>query len=454
MIGNRKSNPKEAIMLFKNITLIDENYNVQENVNVITGGNKITYIGRNIPVNYRGETYDGQNKLLMPGFFNAHCHVPMTLLRGYGEDLPLDQWLNDKMFPFEALLTEDDIYWGSQLGIAEMIKSGAVSFTDMYLKLGGIGKAVNETGIKANLSYGAMAFGDEKFTDTDAYSETLDMIDYIKDVPNNRIKAEASIHAEYTSNPRFIEEVVQFASDYKLQMHTHASESADEVSKCKGRRDGLTPIEYLEKHGVFNGQTTVAHCVWLQEGDYAILKNRGATVAHCPSSNMKLASGIAPVKKMLDYGIKVAVGTDGAASNNNLNMLEELNLASMLQKVDSLDPLALGPNQLLEIACKNGAFAQGREESGCIKVGNSADVIVVDLNKPHLQPIYDVLANIAYSAQSEDICLTMVDGKVLYADGEYKTIDMEKVLFNVNRIKDEKLALLNNPSKRGYVPQR
>ena len=428
-------------MLIKNITLVDENYNIQENMNVLIVKDKITYIGGECPQNYTGESYDGHNKLLMPGFFNSHCHVSMTLLRGYGEGLPLDRWLNEKMFPFEALLTEEDVYWGSQLGIAEMIKSGAVSFTDMYMRIGGVGRAVKETGIKANVSFGAVAFGEEKWAQTAAYKETLELLDYIKDIKNERMKVETSIHAEYTSNPQLIEEVVNFASDHKLSMHTHASESANEVKRSQ-ERWGLTPIEYFEKHGIFNGKTTVAHCVWLEEQDYAILKKTGATVAHCPSSNMKLASGIAPVQKMLDYGIKVAIGTDGAASNNNLNMLEEMNLASMLQKVNTLDPLVLGPKQLLELSCKNGALAQGRQDSGCIKVGNRADLIIIDLDKPHLQPIYDVLSNIIYSAQSEDICLTMVDGKVLYQDGQYKTIDMEKVLFNVNRIKDEKLALL------------
>ena len=432
-------------MLFRNITLVDENYHIQENMNVLIEEDKITYIGEDLPQNHTGETYNGQNKLLMPGFFNAHCHVPMTLLRGYGEGLPLDRWLNEKMFPFEALLTEEDVYWGSQLGIAEMLKSGAVSFTDMYMRIAGVGKAVKETGIKANVSFGAVAFGQEKWAQTDAYKETLELLDYIKGISNERMKVEASIHAEYTSNPHFIEEVVNFASDYKLSMHTHGSESASEVKKSK-ERWGLTPIEYFEKNGIFNGKTTVAHCVWLEEQDYAILKKTGATVAHCPSSNMKLASGIAPVQKMLDYGIKVAIGTDGAASNNNLNMLEEINLASMLQKVSCLDPLALGPKQLLGMACRNGAIAQGREDSGLIKVGNRADLIIIDLDKPHLQPIYDVLSNVIYSAQSEDICLTMVDGKVLYQDGAYKTIDIEKVLFNVNRIKDEKLALLNSSS--------
>lgn len=430
-------------MLFKNITLVDENYNIQKNMNVQTQENKIVYIGKQLPKDYNGETYDGYKKLLMPGFFNVHCHVPMTLLRGYGEGLPLDRWLNEKMFPFEALLKEEDIYWGAQLGIAEMIKSGVVGFTEMYFKLKGVAKAVNETGIKANLSYGFMSLNKERLGETQGYHETLEILDFAKNVSDKKLKIDVSIHGEYTSNPTFVQEVIEFASYHKLNMHLHASESAKEVQECKARHGGLTPIQYFEKHGAFHLPTTAAHCVWLEDNDYKILKERQVTVAHCPSSNMKLASGIAPIQKMIDYGINVAIGTDGAASNNNLNMLEEMNLVSMLQKVACLDPLALGPKELLKSACRNGALSQGRADCGYIKVGNRADLIVFDLNKPHMQPIYNVLANIMYSAQSEDICLTMIDGKVLYQDGEYSTIDMERILFHVNRIKDEKLAQLN-----------
>ncbi len=441
-------------MLFKNTTLIDENYQVQKHMNILVENQQITYIGKKQPANPSGEVYNGENKLIMPGFFNNHCHVPMTLLRGYGEGLPLDRWLNERIFPFEGLLTQEDIYWGSQLGIAEMIKSGVVGFTDMYLKLKGIGRAVRESGIKANISYGAMTFDQEKFSNTQAYQETLEMLDYIKDLEDDRLKIEASVHGEYTSNPGFVEEIVEFSKDYQLGIHAHMSETESEVKQCKIRHKGLTPVQYFDQHGVFSRPTTGAHCVWLEEVDYGILKNKGVTVAHCPSSNMKLASGIAPIQKMLDHGISVTIGTDGAASNNNLNMLEEINLASMLQKVSTLNPLALGPQKLLELACRNGALAQGRINCGSIQVGNKADLFIVDLDKPHLQPVHDVLSNMIYSAQSDDICLTMVNGKILYQDGEYQTIDIEKVLFNVKQIKDEKIKLLRNLPSNDQPPKR
>ncbi|WP_312641705.1 amidohydrolase [Hydrogenoanaerobacterium sp.] len=430
-------------MLFKNITIIDENYEAQEHMNLLTDGKKITYIGKDMPAGYEGEIYDGSNKVAMPGFFNIHCHVPMTLIRGYGEGLPLHRWLHERMFPFEALLTPEDMYWGGLLGMAEMIASGAVSFTDMYMEMDGISKAVEESGMKANLSHGCSAFSDDvHFTDVNGYKGIHYLMDYVKNANHDRIIGDTSLHAEYTSTETLVHEIAQFAKENHLNMHTHISETQKEHEECKQRRGGLTPVQFFNKCGVFDVPTTAAHCVWIEGEDFDIMKEKGVTACHCPSSNLKLGSGIAPVKKMLEKGIRVGIGTDGAASNNNLNSLEEVNLASILQKGANNDPLFLGPQQLLELACRNGALSQGRADCGSIKVGNRADIVVYDLDKPHLQPVFDVLSNIMYSAQSGDICLSMIDGNVVYKNGVFTGIDLEKVLFHVNRIKDEKLAQL------------
>lgn len=430
-------------MLFKNITVIDENYEAQEHLNVVTEGKKITYIGKEMPENYNGEIYDGNNKVAMPGFFNIHCHVPMTLIRGYGEGLPLHRWLTERMFPFEALLTPEDMYWGSLLGMAEMIASGAVSFTDMYMEMDGISKAVEEAGMKANLSHGCSAFSDDvHFTDINGYKGIHYLMDYVKNANHDRIMGDASLHAEYTSTETLVREIAEFAKENHLHMHTHISETQKEHNECKQRRGGLTPIQFFNKCGVFDVPATAAHCVWIEGEDFDIMAQKGVTACHCPSSNLKLGSGIAPVKKMLEKGIRVGIGTDGAASNNNLNSLEEVNLASILQKGANNDPLFLGPKQLLELACRNGALSQGRADCGSIKVGNRADIVIYDLDKPHLQPVFDVLSNIMYSAQSNDICLSMIDGNIVYKNGVFTGIDLEKVMFHANRIKEEKLAQL------------
>lgn len=432
-------------MLFKNITLVGENYEVFHNVNILVEDDKITYIGKEIPKDYNGEVYNGENKVAMPGYYNIHSHIPMTLIRGYGEGLPLQRWLEERMFPFEDLMVAEDMYWGTQLGVAEMIASGAVSFSDMYMEIEAITKAVEETGIKANISRACVGFTDDThFKDVNEWEAIHFLADYMKANPNNRVIGECSIHGEYTSREALVREVADYSAKNGFNMHIHLSETKKEHIECKARHQGMTPAEWFDYCGVFNSPTIAAHCVWLENRDFDILAKHNVTVAHCPSSNLKLGSGFAPIAKMMEHNIRVGIGTDGAASNNNLNMHEEVNLASLINKGSTQNSELFGPKTMLQMACKNGAMAQSRFDCGELKVGNKADIVIFDMDKPHLYPVYDVLANIMYSASASDICLTMVDGKVLYKNGEYKTIDIEKVKFNANRIKNEKLAILNN----------
>ena len=448
-----------SAFLFRNITLIDEGYEAREGMNIVVENGRISYIGEQEPQGsgqgsglasgpaggqaFEGEIYDGRGKVALPGFFNTHSHVPMTLIRGYGEGLSLHDWLFTRMFPFEALLTDEDCYWGSLLGIAEMLASGTVSFTDMYMHEPGIVRAVSESGMKANLAHGySTRRNEERFAGSTACEGTRFLIGAAKGIPEGRLVADASVHAEYTfGDARIGTEIAEFCESEGLRMHIHLSETKDEHEQAKARR-GMTPTAFFDSCGLFSVPTTAAHCVWIDEGDIDILAERGVTVAHCPSSNMKLGSGVAPVAKLLEKGIRVSIGTDGAASNNNLNALEEANLAALLQKGTTGDPLILGPRQLLELACRNGALSQGRTDCGSIAVGNRADIVVYDLDAPHLQPVYDVLSNILFAAGAGDIVMTMIDGRVLYSNGEYTTIDIERVMRESRRIRDEKLAHL------------
>lgn len=436
--------------LFKNITLIDEGYEAREGMDIVVDDDRIASIAPAAdrqasggPGGFDGEVYDGRGKVAMPGFFNIHCHVPMTLIRGYGEGLPLHEWLFGRMIPFEELLDDEDCYWGSLLGIAEMLASGTVSFSDMYMHTPGIARAVLESGIKANLSHGYSSRSKgEHFSDSKAFAGTKFLIGAARGDGSGRLKADAAVHAEYTlGEERLVAEIADFCEAEALRVQVHLSETRRDHEECVDRR-GATPARFFDSFGLFRAPTTAAHCVWLEDGDFEILAERGVTVAHCPSSNMKLGSGIAPVAKMLEKGIRVGIGTDGAASNNNLNALEEANLAAMIQKGATGDPLILGPRQLLELACRNGAIAQGREDCGAIAVGDRADIVVYDLESAHLQPVYDVLSNLLFSARASDIVLTMVDGRVLYKDGEYTTIDIGRVISEANRIRVEKLARL------------
>lgn len=429
-------------LLFKKIGVVDENYDLQRDMHVLVEGDRITYIGKEIPLGHEGDTYDGSGKVLVPGFFNTHCHVPMTLLRGYGEGLPLHRWLTEKMFPFEAKLKPEDCYWGSMLGAAEMIRSGVASFTEMYFDIEDIIRAVNESGLKGNISHGMSSNPKiQCLKDLKGYKDTERMLQVVGKDFSGRIKVDIGLHAEYTSTELLVREIAEYAAERKLIVHTHVSETWKEHEECK-ERTGYTPLGYYNKCGLLENPVIAAHCVWVDEEDIEILKHKSVTPVHCISSNLKLGSGFAPVKRMISEGIQVAIGTDGASSNNNLNMLEEVALAAMANKGITGDPMFMTPSQILRLSTLNGARSQGRLDCGSIKVGNKADLIVFDMDKPHLQPVFDEMANIVFSGQSDDICLNMIDGKIVFKDGEFKTIDIERVKFESVSIKNRILAEL------------
>lgn len=429
-------------MLIRNIAVVDEHYEALPGHNILVEGNTIAAITAEPPRDYRGEVYDGEGKIAVPGFFNLHCHVPMCLLRGYGEGLPLHRWLTERMFPFEALLSEEDVYWGSLLGIAEMLASGAAAFSDMYFHMPAVARAVAESGIKANLCHGASSEGDggTAYTTTSAYAATQRLLDIAKDL-GGRLVVDAGLHAEYTSDAQLCEELADFAKRQNLRVHLHLSETQKEHEECKQKR-GCTAAQWLAARGLLDVPAVAAHCVWVEPADIELLARHGVTAAHCPSSNLKLGSGIAPLPALREAGVPVCIGTDGAASNNNLNVLEELNLAALVQKGVRQDPLFLSMAQLFEMACRNGAKAQGRADCGALKAGNRADIVLYNTDVPHMLPLIDPMSNLLYSAQQSDIVLNMVDGVVVYKNGEYTGIDIEKVKFHARRIAAEKLETL------------
>ncbi|HZK29410.1 MAG TPA: amidohydrolase [Clostridia bacterium] len=387
------------------------------------------------------EVYDGRGKLIIPGFFNNHSHIPMTLTRGYGEGLSLYDWLYKRIFPFEALLTEEDVYWGAMLGIAEMLRGGTVSFTDMYMRIQGIYRAVMDAGIKGSLANGLTGDATTKLEQTAWYRETETMC-RDADTSGGLVIANASLHAQYTSAPELVRQIAEYAKDRQLRMHIHLSETAEEHEECK-EKYGKTPTRYFTDLGLFDVPTTAAHAIFIEEEDYDLLRDKGVTLCHMPSSNLKIGSGLADVKKWRDHGIRVTIGTDGAGSNNNLDMIEEVTLASYLAKGIHRDPLLFSTGELLTFSTRNGALAQGRQDTGLLEPGYRADLAVVDMTALHFQPVYDIGTSLFTNANASDVALTMVDGRVLYKDGEFTTIDIEKVLWNVYRIRDEKLAALS-----------
>ncbi|OGO89516.1 MAG: hypothetical protein A2Y15_05715 [Clostridiales bacterium GWF2_36_10] len=406
-------------MIFKGITLVDENFCHQEAMFVGVTDNCIDYVGKEYKNGYKRE-YDGINKCLIPAFYNAHAHSPMVLMRGYAENLFLSDWLNNKIFPFEATLTEEDIYMSMLLSVAEMLSFGCISTTDMYFKGEAMAKAVIESGVKSNISLAATVYNSDALKKE--YPALIKQYGNISD----RLKIDISVHAPYTSTPELVKDFSDMAVDYGLNMHIHLSETEQENIECK-KKYGLTPTEYFEKGGIFRVPTTAAHCVYLEDDDIEIIKKYNVTVATCPTSNLKLASGYCDVKRLFESGIKVALGTDSVASNNNLDMFGDMELFAILPKGIKRDPIVITPAQTLFAATRSGALSQGRDDCGCITVGNRADLSVINLDKPHLTPVHDILNTLIYSANGSDVVLTMSDGKILYENGEFKTIDIEKV---------------------------
>ncbi|MDR2751096.1 MAG: amidohydrolase [Clostridiales bacterium] len=389
-------------------------------------GKKIAYVGESKPLEAK-RVIDGRGKVLIPGLYNCHSHSPMVLLRGYAGDKPLQEWLFDYIIPAEQAMPPEGAYRGAILAIAEMVASGTIAFSDMYFNVEDIARAVDETGVKANITNAMTGFGID-FKKDRSYTQTLAVHKNFASLSHGRIKAEAGIHGEYTSDPHAWHQCLDFAHEHGLRMHLHLSETKREHEECKARHN-MTPAQVFEKHGVFGVPTTAAHCVWAEEQDLDIFLDKKVNVVHNPISNLKLASGFAPVSRMLSKGVNVALGTDGASSNNSLDLFEEIKIGSILQKNATGDPRAIPALQALRLATSNGALCQGREnESGRIEEGLDADLAVLDFNNERQTGSLDPLSNIAYSCTGRDVWLTMCQGKVLYEGGEFKTIDIEKAV--------------------------
>lgn len=428
-------------MLFENITIINENFEIESNIYVAIKNKQIVYVGKEKPSDDFGRRYKGDGKLLMPGFVNAHAHSPMTLLRGYGENLALQDWLNKRIFPFEAKLNEERVYWGTLLAMAESIRYGIVSTTDMYYFSDGMARAILESGAKNNLSRSITNFTDADIWTMDAGKEMKDAFEKYHNAGDGRIKVDMSLHAEYTTTPKTVEQLAIYTKEIGANMHVHVSETKAEHESCKEKYK-MTPVEYLNSYGLFDTKTTAAHCVWIEGNDYDILREKGVSVAVNPISNMKLSSGICDAGKLLENNINVAIGTDSVASNNSLNFIEEMKCFAIASKVKTMDPTSITSVEAIKAATLGGAVAQGREDSGEITEGNRADLIVMDISGPSMHPVHNLLNNILYSASGSDVIMTMVDGNILYENGEYKTIDIEKTIFQAEKATEEILKSL------------
>jgi len=390
--------------------------------------------GQRVPDFIPDRKINGKNMLAMPGMVNAHTHCAMTLMRNAADDLPLHKWLFEKIFPIEDRLTDDDVYWGTRLAAAEMIKSGTTALADMYLHMDAAARGIVDTGMRVNLSKSPLEFHSEGGLKADDVFD--DVRTYFKNWNgkyNGRIRVYLEVHSTYLFDWPSLIRASELAKELGTGIHIHLLETARERKESFEKHE-KSSVEICAETGIFDVPVIGAHLVHIDEEDIRILKQYGVNAAHNPTSNLKLGSGISPVHKMLDAGVNVALGTDGTASNNNLNMFEEMHLAALIHKGVAQDPELVTARQAFMMATVNGSRAVGfGDETGILKPGMKADMILLDMDKPHLCPVNDPFSAVVYSAQASDVDTVIVDGNILMEKRELKTIDEERVMFEVRK---------------------
>lgn len=403
---------------------------------MVVEDDRISYVGP-IPSDTEGydEVVNMAGKAILPGWVNTHGHAAMSLLRGYADDFPLKTWLEEKIWPMEARFGPEQVRWGTALSVLEMIKGGTTCFLDMYDHMDQVGQVVEEAGIRAVLCRGAIGLCSEEEQRT-KLEEAVRFAREWNGAAGGRITTMMAPHAPYTCPPDYIARFVEKAQELKIPIHTHMSETEAEV-QLNVEQYGLRPVEHLRRLGVFDIPALVAHAVHLTKEEIEILAEYNVKVSHNPGSNLKLGSGVAPIPEMIAAGIRPSLGTDGPASNNNLDMLEEIRLAALIHKGVNKDPVAVPAPFALRMGTAYGAEALFlKDQIGTLEPGKKADFIVVDLTGPHMQPLHDVESHLVYSASRDDVQDVYVDGRPLMRNGEFLTLDEEKIRFHVQKAFD------------------
>ncbi|MCK5848193.1 MAG: amidohydrolase [Caldisericia bacterium] len=430
-------------MLLENVKYIDAN-NCLVDGHIRISGNKIAKIS-SVPLRKNGseEIISGKNKLLIPGLMNTHTHIAMTLFRGFADDLPLKEWLETKIFPAEKNLTEEAVYYGSLQGIAELIHSGCTFFNDMYFFADQTADAIVKSGIRAILSPGITDFSSDNVLEQiirlhGSYATKIDA--------GGRIKVYFGPHAPYTCSIKTLEKISEAAKSLNTGIHIHLNETLNEVAEFSSKNSGLRPIEKFAQIGLFENKTIAAHCVHLSTKEQEILKKFNVMVSHNPSSNLKLASGIAPIQEYIDNGIAVSIGTDGASSNNQLNMVKEMHIASLIGKVaGKLNPLAISADTAFNMATKIPGNWIYDGQVGTIKEGSIADVVFIDIDTPSTVPALDPISNLVYASTGTEADTVIIDGECVMKNKIITTFDEEYVRRETQKISTR------ITKKRGYL---
>jgi 5-methylthioadenosine/S-adenosylhomocysteine deaminase len=411
------------------LVTVDSDDRVLEGADLAIAGDEIVGVGAAPEGFVPDRVIDGRGRIVLPGLVNTHTHLSMTLMRNYADDLAFWPWLLERVKPLEDHLVPEDVRIGARLGIAELIRGGTTCFHDMYFHLDEVADEVERTGFRACL---CGALFDNSGQGDALLAAAVGVHERWHGRANGRITVGLGPHSAYLCSPGYLREIFAEAERLACGLHIHVAETEREVAESR-ERHGRTPVQLLAELGCFRFPTVAAHGIYVDEADQRLLREGGATVAHNPGSNLKLANGIAPVQALIEHGVNVSLGTDGAASNNNLNLFEEMHLAALLQKWLRRDAEALPARTVLRMATIQGAKALGLDARiGSLEPGKQADVIVVDAARPHLQPRHDPVALLVYSAQAADVRTVLVDGKILLDDGALTTIDEEPLLASAN----------------------
>ncbi|MFZ5585217.1 MAG: amidohydrolase family protein [Thermodesulfobacteriota bacterium] len=387
---------------------------------------------------------DARGGLILPGLINGHTHAAMTLMRGLADDLPLDIWLTQHIFPAERHLTAEAVYWGGLLACAEMIKSGTTSFGDMYLFAGQVGRAAEQAGLRAVIGEVLYDFPSPSYGELDnGFAVTEALIRQYADHP--RIRAAVMPHAPYTCSPGLLERAARLAADLGADVNTHLAESQSENADILARY-GQRPLDYLADLGLLNDRLWIDHAVHLTPAEIERIAAAGARVALCTESNLKLASGLADLDALVAAGVKVGLGTDGCASNNDLDLFGEMDTCAKVHKLVKMDPTAAPARTVLELCTRRGGQAFGQHDLGVLRVGALADVIVIDTNQPHLTPMYNPYSHLVYAARGGDVIHTVCHGRVLMADRALLTLDLNEVMA---KAKEQAMGLVDRHNGQG-----
>lgn len=416
-------------MLIKNVGLY-RGGKVEEGKNILIEGTRIRSFPEDVEGISSDEVIDGKGMLALPGLINTHTHVAMTLFRSYADDLALMDWLQNMIWPAEAHLDDDIVYWGSILAFAEMIRGGTTAFCDMYMFMESCAKAAEKAGIRGNIARGLAGVtpNGEK-----ALEENIRLYQDWNNACDGRIRVMLGPHAPYTCPPEYLKKVRDASEKYGIPIHIHLAETKGEVETCI-EKFGITPIALMNQIGLFDRPTLAAHCVHVNEEDIQIMAEKHVCVAHNPGSNLKLASGIAPVPKMRSAGITVGLGTDGASSNNKLDMFAEMRLAALIHKAAALDPFAVKADEAMQMGTAEGAKCLGYDDLGALDEGKLADIILIDRSGYHWKPRFNSISLAVYAGNSMDVDTVIVNGQLLMRGKELLTIDKEQLDFETERV--------------------